>query len=223
MSSPEVELLVAAIAAMFSPTTLTFSVLALVLGEQPRRTGALFYIGALGATLAIGVLAGIALGDAAAAPAKSQPKTWVSVVDIVFGVAALLYAARLASRQLEPAKEEEMVGRMSALASSPWIAVVGAGAALANAGGFIPVALKDISQLNPSAGEFALYWVAFAVIALLPLGVALVMLTFAREPTMRVLTAARIWLTRNVMRIAAVLVAILGIVLIRDGIVGLTG
>ena len=38
---------------MVSPTTLTFSVLVLVLGDRPLRTGIWFYLGALGATLHI--------------------------------------------------------------------------------------------------------------------------------------------------------------------------
>jgi hypothetical protein len=37
-----------------------------------------------------------------------------------------------------------MVDQMSKVASSPVIAIVGAGAALANPGGFIPIALKTI-------------------------------------------------------------------------------
>jgi 5-formyltetrahydrofolate cyclo-ligase len=43
-----------------------------------------------------------------------------------------------------------MIEKMSKLAIAPAVAVVGAGAALANPGGFIPIALKDISELNPS-------------------------------------------------------------------------
>ena len=40
------ELVLVAIAAMLSPTTLSFSILALVLGERPLRTGFFFYLGA---------------------------------------------------------------------------------------------------------------------------------------------------------------------------------
>jgi hypothetical protein len=36
----------------------------------------------------------------------------------------------------------------------------GGRATLANPGGFIPIALKDISQLKPSAGEYIALWVA---------------------------------------------------------------
>ncbi|MGH3141765.1 MAG: hypothetical protein ACRDO9_01340, partial [Gaiellales bacterium] len=72
------ELVVVSLAAMLSPTTLTFSVLALVLGDRPFRTGVLFYLGALTATLAIGVLAAFVLGNAAASTTPSEPKTWVA-------------------------------------------------------------------------------------------------------------------------------------------------
>ena len=49
MSWGDAELLLIALAAMLSPTTLSFSVLllALVLGERPLRTGVWFYLGAL--------------------------------------------------------------------------------------------------------------------------------------------------------------------------------
>ncbi|HUH81579.1 MAG TPA: GAP family protein [Solirubrobacteraceae bacterium] len=224
MGSAEVELLLTAVAAMLSPTTLTFSVLALVLGERPIRTGTWFYLGALGATLLVGVVAAFVLEDVAAAPAgSSQPKTWVAILDLVIGALALSYAAKLVRKPMSPESEQQMVDKVGGLASSPAIAVVGAGAALANPGGFIPIALKDISQLNPNAGEYIVLWIAFALISLLPLSVALVMLRIAPDGTLRILQRARDWLTRNASRIGAVLITVLGVVLLRDGIAGLTG
>jgi len=65
---------------MLSPTTLSFSVLALVLGDRPLRTGIWFYLGAFGAMMAIGILAAFVLGNTAAS-STSTPKTWVSIVD----------------------------------------------------------------------------------------------------------------------------------------------
>jgi hypothetical protein len=224
MGSAEVELFLTAIAAMLSPTTLTVSVLALVLGERPIRTGTWFYLGALGATLLVGVVAAFVLEDVAAAPpGASQPKTWVAILDLVLGALAILFAARLARRPMSPETEQQMVGKVSGLAASPAVAVLGAGAALANPGGFIPIALKDISQLNPTAAEYIVLWVGFAVISLLPLSVALLMLRIAPDATLGVLQRARQWLTRNASKIGAVLIVILGLVLLRDGIAGLTG
>ena len=55
-------------------------------------------------------------------------------------------------------------------------AIVAAGATLANPGGFILLALKEISELDSSATESAIAWIAFALVSLLPLLAALVML-----------------------------------------------
>ena len=88
MNGTNTELVLVSLSAMVSPTTLTFSVLALVLGDRPLRTGLFFYAGALTATLAVGVAAAFVLGNAAASH-SSTPKTWVSVFDIVAGVLLL--------------------------------------------------------------------------------------------------------------------------------------
>src|SRR5215469_5318764 len=90
----DLELVLVSLAAMLSPTTLTFSVLALVLGDRPLRTGTWFYLGALITTLGIGVAASFVLGDFAAPSSTGERKTWVSVFDIVAGAALLVYVAR---------------------------------------------------------------------------------------------------------------------------------
>ena len=191
----DAELALVALAAMLSPTTLSFSVLVLVLSERPRRSGLLFYVGALIATLLIGVIAAFVVGDAAASD-TSSPKTWVAIVDIV--------------------------AQITKVASSPAIAIIGAGAVLANPGGFTAIALKDISETKPSTAEYIVQWVFFSLVSLLPLAVAIVMLFVAREHTQRVLVTVRDWLIRNAMKIAAAIVALLGLSLLRNGIAGLT-
>src|SRR5271155_1644918 len=151
MGSAEAELFLTAIAAMLSPTTLTFSVLALVLGERPMR----------------------------------------------------------------PDTEQQMVDKVSGLASSPAVAVLGAGAALANPGGFIPIALKDISQLNPSASEYIALWVGFGLVSLLPLIGALVAIGVSREWAVAKLERARGWLERHARTMAAAIILLLAAALVR--------
>jgi Sap, sulfolipid-1-addressing protein len=141
----DAELVLVALAAMLSPTTLSFSVLALVLGDRPRRTGLWFYLGALTATLAIGIIAAFVIGDIAASDTPSQPKTWVAIVDIVAAIVLAIWMVRFLRRPPDPKRVEGMMAQMSKVASSPVVAIIGAGAALANPGGFIPLALKDIS------------------------------------------------------------------------------
>jgi hypothetical protein len=216
----DAELGLVALAAMLSPTTLSFSVLALVLGDRPLRTGCLFYLGALTATLAVGVVAAFVIGDAAASD-TSTPKTWVAVVDVVAAVFLVLYVVRVMRHPPDPEQAASMIERMGKVALSPAIAIVGAGAMLANPGGFIPLALKEISETDPSAAEYFTKWVLFSLVALLPLAVALVMLLVARERTVRTLTAARAWLERHARTIAAVLLLLVAAALLRNGIAGL--
>ena len=218
----DAELALTALAAMLSPTTLTFSVLALVLGDRPLRTGLWFYLGALTATLGIGVVAAFVLGDVAASDTPSTPKTWVAVLDVVAGGILLVWAIRVVRRPPNPEQTASAVEKMSGIASSPAVAVLGAGAALANPGAFIPIALKDISELNPSATEYIVDWLFFTLVSLLPLALALVMLVVARERTESVLRKARSWLEAHAMTIAAVIVVLVALSLLRNGISGLT-
>src|SRR3954471_12226654 len=179
---------------MCSPTTLTFSVLVLVLGRRPLRTGFWFYLGALGATLGIGVVAALVLGDAAASQTPSTPKTWVAVLDLILGALLIVFVVRVLRRPPNEARSAAMLAQMEKVASSPVIAILGAGAALANPGAFIPIALKDISETDPTATEYIVNWIFFSLASLLPLAIALVLLIVARDWTQGMLRSARDWL-----------------------------
>ncbi len=218
----DTELVLVSLAAMVSPTTLTFSVLALVLGNRPLRTGSLFFLGAFGITLVIGVAAAFVLGGDAASKTPSSPKTWVSIVDILAAAVILVFVVRWLRRPANPAKTEAAVAQMGKVADSPWVAVIGAGAALANPGGFIPVALKTISETDPSAAGYAAEWLFFTVMALLPLMIALLALLVAPVRTKRLLSGVRYWLEAHVRTIAAVIFFLLAAALLRNGIAGLT-
>lgn len=217
----DTELVLVALAAMVSPTTLTFSVLALVLADRPLRTGFWFFLGAFTATLAVGVAAAFVLGDVATSP-SSSPKTWVAILDVIIALLLLAWVARTMRRPPKPEQTKAAIDQMSKVASSPVIAIVGAGALLANPGGFIPIALKTISETNPTAEGYAVQWLFFTIVALLPLAVALVLLLVAPDWTERKLGAARDWLEQNARTVAAVIIVLLSLALLRNGIAGLT-
>jgi Sap, sulfolipid-1-addressing protein len=218
----DLELVLTSLAAMLSPTTLTFSVLTLVLSERPLRTGFWFYLGALSVTLAIGVVAAFVLGDVAASSNPSTPKTWVAIVDVVAGAALLVWTIRLLRRPRNPRRQAAMMEQIQKVTGSRAIAVVGAGATLANPGGFIPIALKNISELDPSPAGYAAAWLFFTLTSLLPLAVALLLLLVAPEWTGRVLESARRWVERYARTIAGVILIALAAALLRNGIAGLT-
>src|SRR3954466_15693151 len=218
---------------MLSPTTLTFSVLVLVLGDRPLRTGLWFYLGALGATLGIGVVAAFVLGNAAASSTPSEPKTWVAIVDVVAAVFLLGLVVKVMRRPANPARTASMITQIEKVVSSRAVAILGAGAALANPGAFIPIALKDISELDPSAAEYIVNWVFFTLVPLLPPETALsvllvapatggVLLLVAPDWTKRTLDRVRSWLDRNARTVAAVIVVLLALSLLRNGVAGLT-
>jgi hypothetical protein len=218
----DAEFVLVSLAAMLSPTTLTFSVLSVVLSERPLRTAIWFYLGALTATLAVGVLAAVLLGDALADKAPSTPKTWVAILDVALAVLLVGVVVWALRRPPNPKRTAGAVAQMSRVASSPAIAIVGAGAMLANPGAFIPIALKTISELDPSTAEYIAYWIFFTVVAVLPLLLAIVALIVRREWAERVLAAARTWLEANARTVAAVIVVLLALSLLRNGIAGLT-
>jgi hypothetical protein len=217
------ELVLVSLAAMLSPTTLTFSVLALVLADRPLRTGIWFYLGAFGVTIGIGAAAIFVVGDVAAPSSSGEQKTWVSIFDLVASAALLVYVARTWRRPIAEKTTKGMVEKMSSVASSPWIAVLAAGATLANPGGFIPLALKAISETNPSQAGFAAQWLLFTVVSLLPLGLAIVLLLVSPERAERVLRTSRTWLEGHLRLIASVIIVLLALTLLRNGIAGLTG
>ena len=223
MTSVDLEFGLTAVAAMLSPTTLTFSVLALVLSDRPLRTGLWFFLGAFGLTLIIGVVAAFVIGNAAASSNNSsEPPTAVAIIDLVAGILLVVYVVRLLRRPRDPKRIADAIQKMSKVSSSPAIAIVAAGATLANPGGFIPIALKDISQLNPSAGEYVVLWLGFAVVSLLPLVAALVAIGTSPDWAVSKLQAARAWLERNARTLGAAIVLLLAAALLRNGIVGLT-
>jgi hypothetical protein len=219
----DLELVLVSLAAMLSPTTLTFSVLSLVLADRPLRTGIWFYLGAFTVTVAIGVLAAFFLGDFAAPSSNGDRKTWVSVFDLVAGAVLIVYVARTWRRPIAEKTTKGMVERMSAVASSRWIAVFAAGATLANPGGFIPLALKAISETDPTTAGFAAAWLVFTIVSLLPLGLAVLLLTFSPDRAERTLSAARVWLEGHLRLIASVIILLLAASLVHNGIAGLAG
>lgn len=222
MTSVYVELALVSLAAAVSPTTVTFSILSVVLSKHPLRTGIWFWLGAFLVTIAIGIAAAFILGDIAAPSKSGGRKTWVSVFDLAVGVFLVVYVARTWRKPFGEKTTKGMVDKMTAVASSPWIAVFAAGATLANPGGFIPVALKTISEIGPTTAGFIGLWAVFAFVSLLPLGIAIVLMLVSPDWAGRLLRAVREWLEGHLRLLASAIILLLAIGLLRNGISGLT-
>ena len=165
---------------MLSPTTLTFTVFALVLGERPLRTGALVLPRRIRRDAADRRARGFRArqrGGAqpllrSARDRRRDPRRRLRRL-------LLGWVPRALRRPADPRRIAGAVEKMSAVASSPAIAIVAAGATLANPGGFIPIALKSISQADPSTTGVHPALGGFGLIALLPLVIALLALAVA--------------------------------------------
>jgi hypothetical protein len=169
----------------------------------------------------IGIVAAFVIGDVAASH-RSTPKTWVAVIDVVAAVIILVFVVRLLRRPPDPKRIASTMDQMAKVASAPALAILGAGATLANPGGFIPLALKAISETDPNAAEYIVLWVVFTLVSLLPLSVALVLLIVARERAMLLLERVRALIERRAQTVAAVILLLLAAALLRNGIAGLT-
>jgi hypothetical protein len=145
---------------------------------------------------------------------------WVDAELVLVSLAAMLSPTTLS---FSTTRTASAVAQMSRVASSTAIAVVGAGAMLANPGAFIPIALKTISELDPSTAQYIADWVFFTVLAVLPLLLAIVALIVRRVWAERMLAAARTWLESHVRAVAAAIVVLLALSLLRNGIAGLVG
>jgi hypothetical protein len=218
----DIELALVGLTAMLEPATLLSSVMALVVGDRPLRSKTANRFGGLGVTLLIGVIAALVVGNVAASD-TSTPKTWVSVVTALAGALLLGYAVWLLfHRRSGPDQMASVAERMNKVASAPAPAIIAAGAALANPGIFMLLAAKSLSQLDPSTAQYFLDWVLFAIVALLPLAIALLMLLIAPGFTEPRLITARGWVERHARTIIAVVLLGLAVSLLRDGITGLT-
>ena len=105
------ELVLVSLAAMLSPTTLTFSVLALVLSPRPFRSGCWFLLGAFTATIAVGIAAAFVSATSPLVDAL-EPKTWVAILDVVFagGADRLARCASSAGRPIRRRRRRRSTG-----------------------------------------------------------------------------------------------------------------
>jgi hypothetical protein len=222
MVSIDIELALVGLVAMLEPATLISSALALALGERPLRTGFWFFVGGFGTTMVCGVAAAFVLGDAASST-SAEPKTWVSILNLLAGSAIALYVLIAARRGADADSTAATVARMAKLTDARAPTIVAAGAVLANAGLFMIVALKAISQLDPTTLQYILDWTLFAIASVLPIVVGLLMLVIAPEWTRPKLASVHAWLERHARAVAGTVMVLLAASLLRDGIAGLTG
>ena len=222
----DAELALTALAAMLSPTTLTFSVLVLVLGDRPlsdRASGSTSARSA--ATLGIGIVAAFVLGNAAASRTPSTPKTWVAVLDVVLALGLLGFVVWALRRPPNPeADREHDRRRCEKVASSPIVAIARRGRSARQPGRVHPDRveghLRARPECDPVHRRLDLLLARLATAAGWRRSCCCSSLRRGRSARW---ARVRGWLDRNARNVAAVIVVLLALSLLRNGIAGLTG
>jgi threonine/homoserine/homoserine lactone efflux protein len=217
------QMLPAAVGVALSPLPIVAVVLMLV-SRRGRVNGPAFVLGWIAG---LAVLGAIVLSAASGADASDggQPATWVSVLKLVLGALMLLVALKQWRGRPRDASEVTTPKWMSALDTFTPVKAVGAGGLLSGLnpkntllaiGGAAAIAGTGIP-----AGEQAVAYAIFVVIATVGVGAPVVVSLVMGDRSRALLDSLKNWMGANNAVIMAVLLLVLGTKLIGDGISGL--
>jgi hypothetical protein len=215
---------------MFWPTLIVIVVLALGV-SHPVKILVWFLAGGLLTTVAVGIAVVFAL-QGASFMSGSTP-TVDPVVDITAGLLSLLAAFALLRRDArKPAEPKEKPQTPNSTKPPLTQRAVERGAPVAFAAGvvlnivpgtFPIVALKDIAQLDASNGAKVATIIVFYVIMFAFVEVPIIAYEFAPERTTVAVNAFNAWLKRNGRRVAAYVLAGVGLYLTIRGVIQAVG
>jgi threonine/homoserine/homoserine lactone efflux protein len=217
------QMLPAAVGVALSPLPIVAVVLMLV-SRRGRVNGPAFVLGWIAG---LAVLGAIVLSAASGADASDggQPATWVSVLKLVLGALMLLVALKQWRGRPRDPSEVTTPKWMSALDTFTPVKAVGAGGLLSGLnpkntllaiGGAAAIAGTGIP-----AGEQAVAYAIFVVIATVGVGAPVVVSLVMGDRSRALLDSLKNWMGANNAVIMAVLLLVLGTKLICDGISGL--
>jgi len=217
------EILILAVGSAFWPILILIVVLALRLAH-PIRVLVWFLAGALLTTVTLGSVIVFALQDTSFVTG-SHPAANPTFA-LVAGLLSLLaaYALLRSSRKARPHDSAPAKGssRTERAVERGGPVAFAAGVVLNIVPGALPfVALKDIAQLDASNGAKVAAIVAFYVVMFAFVEVPIVAFAIAPERTAAVVSRFNAWLGRNARRVAAYVLAAVGLYLTIRGLVQL--
>ena len=216
------EIVVLALASMIWPALIAVVVVALA-SPAPAKLLSFFVAGSLITTIGIGLVVVFVLRGSSLF-AGSKP-TFGPVVDLVAGCAALL-AASIVERRTKrdhrhPSKPSLPTWMERALSRGAPLAFL-VGIVLNVFPGVFPfVAMKDIAELDYAPAASVALVAGFYLIMFMPAEIPLASYAVAPARTSAAVDRFNAWLAQNTRRIAALILALIGIYLIVRGIVTL--
>ena len=213
-----------AIGVAVSPVPI-IAVILMLFGPKARSTGPAFALGWL-LTLAVVGMAVLTVADTSDVSSEQGPSDAVFAIKLAIGLLLLVLAARQWRSRPNEGEEPEMPGWMDAIDEFTALRAFGLAALLAGVNpknlGLTLAAGSTIAQAGLTGAEpwiALLVFVALASVAVvLPVGYYLV----ARSSAERTLDSLKSWLTANNATVMSVLFLIIGVLLVGDGMGGLT-
>jgi hypothetical protein len=211
-----------AIGVALSPIPI-IAVVVLLTSSRARSLGPVFVLGWLLGLVVVGAIVLVVVGPSGAG-SSGQRTRWVSWVMIVLGV-LLLVAAGRHLRGTRGGEEVPLPAWMGAIDRLNPAVVLGGGVVL---GGVRPRSLLlvvggavAIAQTGIAAGQQAIAYAVFAVIATIGVGAPVVIYFAMGERSAELLGRLKGWMRRHNAVILAVVLLVIGGTLIGDGIGGL--
>jgi threonine/homoserine/homoserine lactone efflux protein len=217
------QMLPAAVGVALSPLPIVAVVLMLV-SRRGRVNGPAFVLGWIAGLAVLGAIV-LSASSGADASDGGQPATWFSVLKLVLGALMLLVALKQWRGRPRDPSEVTTPKWMSALDTFTPVKAVGAGGLLSGLnpkntllaiGGAAAIAGTGIP-----AGEQAVAYAIFVVIATVGVGAPVVVSLVMGDRSRALLDRLKNWMGANNAVIMAVLMLVLGTKLIGDGISGL--
>jgi Sap, sulfolipid-1-addressing protein len=216
--------------AMFTPTLLA-AVTVMMLLPNPRKLMLGYLFGAYLTSITAGLLIVFSLPGSAS---ESSAHSLGPVEDIVVGLVALLVAFVLGTGRdapLQQRRQRRQEAREAKGPKEPWPErMIGSGSArvtfavgvlLTFPGVSYLTALDRMAKLDAGVAPTVLLVILFCVIQQLLLEVPLLGYVFAPEQTQDRVARFRAWLGRNGRQAGAILAAVIGVLLVLRGVVGL--
>ena len=216
------QMLPTAVGIAISPLPIVAVVLMLVT-PRGRVNGVTFVLGWIAGLAVVGAIV-LAVAGGADASDDGQPATWVSVLELVLGLAALLLGARQFRGRPRPGETPESPKWMRALDTFTPAKAAGAGvllSALNPKNLLLAVAgAATIAQTGIDAGEEAIAYAIFVVIATIGVALPVTLAIALGERSRELLDGLKDWLAVHNAAIMAVLLVVIGFKLIGDAISG---
>jgi threonine/homoserine/homoserine lactone efflux protein len=216
------QMLPTAVGIAISPLPIVAVVLMLVT-PRGRLNGVAFVLGWIAGLAVVGAIV-LAVAGGADASDDGQPATWVNILELVLGLAALLLGARQFRGRPRAGETPESPKWMQALDTFTPAKAAGAGvllSALNPKNLLLAVAgAATIAQTGIDADEEAIAYAIFVVVATIGVALPVTLAIALGERSRALLDELKDWLAVHNAAIMAVLLVVIGFKLIGDAISG---